>query len=299
MNLLKNTINNAVKNIIRNKLINFLSFGIIAFTLLIFGIFNYITYSLDLFTQGFSKNIKAIFYFHEDTQQHEIDMLVEKLGQSLLVEKVTFTSRSQADQNFTRQFPELQYILSEFKQSPFPSSIAVDFKAEYDLDTRLISFIEDIEKLRIIESKQVNIDWAKKIIAFKKFINVVGLFLSFILIFVSIFIIFNVIKINIFYRKDEINVLRLVGATDWYIKFPFILEGAILGLFGSLLACVLLYVGVKLFPTYATFMFNMVKGMMDFRALPLGISIKLVLLGTAIGLFSSYFSAKQFLKDKE
>lgn len=299
MNLLKNTINNAFKNIVRNKLINFLSFGIIAFTLLIFGIFNYITYSLDVFTQGFSKNIKAIFYFHEDTQQHEIDMLLEKLKQSLLVEKVTFTSKSQADQNFTRQFPELKYILTEFKQSPFPASIEVDFKAEYNLDTRLISFIEDIEKLRIIESKQVNIDWAKKIIAFKKFINVVGLFLSFILIFVSVFIIFNVIKINIFYRRDEINVLRLVGATDWYIKFPFIIEGGILGFFGSLMACGLLYIGVKFFPTYATFMFNMVKGMMDFRSLPLGISVKLVALGTAIGLLSSYFSAKQFLKEKE
>jgi cell division transport system permease protein len=297
MNLLKTTVNNAVKNIVRNKLINFLSFGIIAFTLLIFGIFNYITYSLDIFTRSFSKNIKAIFYFKEDVSQDEIDLLLEKLRESLLVKEVEFTSRGQAVNNFSRQFPELKYILTEFKQSPFPSSIELEFKPEYNLDTRLISFIEDIEKLTIIESKQVNIDWAKKVIAFKKFINVVGLFLSLILVFVSIFIIFNVIKINIFYRKDEINVLKLVGATDWYIKFPFILEGAFLGFFGSLMAGGLLFITIKFFPLYATFMFDIVKGLIDFKSLPSSIFIKLLVLGTAIGLFSSYFSAKQFLKN--
>ena len=296
MNLFK-TVNNAVKNILRNKLINFLSFGIIAFTLLIFGIFNYITYSLDVFTDGFSKNIKAIFYFNDGVRQDEVDLLLNKLNESLLVENVVFTSKGQAETNFSRQFPELKYILSEFKESPFPSSIEVEFKHEgYTLNTKILSFIEDIEKLHIVESKQVNIDWAKKIIAFKKFISVVGVFLSLILIFVSIFIIFNVIKINIFYRKEEINVLKLVGATDWYIKFPFVLEGAFLGFFGSLMAGGLLFVTVKLFPLYATFMFNMVKGMIDFKTIPDSLFIKLIILGTAIGLFSSYFSTKQFLK---
>ncbi len=296
MNLIKTTINNAFINILRNKLITFLSFGIIAFTLLIFGIFNYTTYSLENFTEEFSKSIKAIFYFEENVHQTDVDLLIEKLKNSLLVKDVVYTSKGQAEQNFSRQFPELKYILSEFKRPPFPSSIEVEFKPEYQLGTKIIAFIDDIEKLNIVESKQVNLDWAKKIIAFKKFISVVGMFLSLILIFVSIFIIFNVIKINIFYRKDEIHVLKLVGATDWYIKFPFVIEGGILGLFGSLLAWGLLYITLKLFPLYATFMFDMVKGMINFNDIPSGIFVKLIALGTAIGLFSSYFSARQFLK---
>lgn len=297
MNLITTTVSNGIKNIIRNKLISFLSLGIIAFTLLIFGIFNYITYSLDTFSQSFSKNIKAIFYFHEGTRQREVDMLMDRIKKSLLVQDVTFTSKSQAEVNFSRQFPELKYILSEFKQPPFPASIEVEFKPEYNMDTRLISDIESIEKLNIVESKQVNIDWAKKIIAFKKFINVVGLFLSLILVLVSIFIIFNVIKINIFYRKDEINVLKLVGATDWYIKFPFVFEGAFLGFLGSLMACGLLFITIKFFPVYATFMFDMVKGMIDFKSMPGSLFFTLIGLGTAIGFFSSYFSAKQYVKN--
>lgn len=296
MNLLKATFGNAVQNIVRNKMVNFLSFGIIAFTLLIFGIFNYITYNLEAFTRGFSKNIKAIFYFHDDVRQGEVELLIDKLKENLLIKDVTFISKNQAEVDFSRQFPELKYILAEFKNSPFPASIEVEFSQEYTLDTKIISLIEDIEKLDIVESKQVNIDWAKKIIVLKKFISVMGLFLSLILIFVSSFIIFNVIKISIFYRKDEINVLRLVGATDWYIKFPFIIEGAFLGFFGSLMAGGLLFITLKLFPLYATFVFNIVKDLINFKTIPTTIFIKLIVLGTAIGLVSSFISARQFLK---
>lgn len=296
MNLLKTTIGNAVKNILRNKLINFLSLGIIAFTLLIFGIFNYLTYSLESFTDNFSKNIEAIFYFNENVDQGEIDLLLEKLKNSLLVEDVVFNSKNQAEIIFSREFPELKYILSEFKESPFPSSIEVKFKQEFNIDTQVISFIEDIEKLSIIESKQVNLDWAKKILAIKKFISLVGIFLSLILIFVSAFIIFNVIKINIFYRKEEINIFRLVGATDRYIKFPFIIEGALLGFFGSLMAGGLLFFTLKLFPAYATFMYGIFKDLISFKNIPATIFIRLVIMGTVIGLLSSYTSVRQFLK---
>jgi cell division transport system permease protein len=297
LNLLNSTISNAAKNIMRNKLVNFLCFGIIAFTLLIFGIFNYITYGLEAFSQTFSKNIKAIFYFQDDVRQPEVELLINKLKENLLVKNVVFTSKNQAETDFSRQFPELKYILTEFKNSPFPASIEVEFHQEYSMDTKILALIEDVEKLNIVESKQVNIDWAKKVIVLKKFISVVGLFLSLLLLFVSSFIIFNVIKISIIYRKDEINVLRLVGATDRYIKFPFIFEGAFMGFFGSLMAGFLLFLMLKLFPVYATFMFNIIKGLIDFKTIPPGIFIKLILLGTAIGLASSYISVRQFLKN--
>jgi len=297
VNLLQSTLSNAFISITRNKLINFLSFGIIAFTLLIFGIFNYLSFSLETFANEFSKNIEAIFYFKDNVEQPEIDLLLKKLKESLLVEDVTFNSRDQAEIAFSRQFPELKYILSEFKTSPFPASIEVKFKQEYNIGTKVISFIEDIEKLSIIESKQVNLDWAQKVMAIKKFISLVGMFLSMILIFVSAFIIFNLIKLNIFYRKEEIIIYRLVGATDWYIKIPFIIEGALLGFFGSVMACVLLFITLKLFPAYATFMYNIFKDMISFKNIPPVLFLRLLLLGTGIGLLSSYISVRQFLKN--
>lgn len=297
MNLLKSSFQNAFKNILRNKLINFLSLGIIAFTLLISGIFHYLTYSLDLFVSNFSKNIEAIFYLSDDASQAEIERLVQQIKENLLVEEVIFKSKGQAEVGFSRQFPELSYILSEFKESPFPASIEVTFKAGQHIDTKTLSLIDDIEKLGIVESKQVNLDWARRVLSIKKFVSVVGLFLSFILVFVSCFIIFNVIKLNIFYRKEEIAIFRLVGAHDWYIRFPFIIEGALLGLLGSILAGIILLAMLKLFPAYAAFLFDIVKGMIDFKTIPHHIFIRLLILGPAIGLLSSYLSLKQYLKN--
>jgi cell division transport system permease protein len=296
LNLIKRSLKNAVINILRNKIINFLCLGIIAFTLLTFGIFNFVSHSLDSFTRQFSKNIEAIFYFRNDAERDQIDALIAKIRESLVVEEVIFISKNQAETNFSREFPELQYVLSEFDTSPFPASIEVKFKLQGRLDTRVVTLIEDIERLGIVESKQVNLDWANKVLTYKRFLSFVGIFLSSILIFISSFIIYNVIKLNIFYRKEEINILKLVGATDGYIRFPFIIEGGLLGLSGSLLSSLLLYVSLKLLPHFSIFDIEIVKEMIDFSHIPSSLFGQIIFLGTAIGLLSSFFSTKKFLK---
>ena len=296
MNLIKTAIINSVINILRNKVINILSLGIIAFTLLIFGIFNYLSLNIENFTQNFSKNIVAIFYFNEGVEKKLIDDLTERLENNVLVDSVTYFSENQSEIQFTREFPELKYILNEFKSSPFPSSIELKFK-EKKKNTKITSLIEEIGKLSIVESKQVNLDWAEKITTLSRFITIAGIFLSSILIFISIFIIFNIIKINIYYRKEEISILRLVGATDWYIRIPFLIEGGILGFFGSIFASIILFTLLKLIPIYARSVIELSKGVLSFDFIPVSIFIKLIILGTSIGFFSSLFSIRKFLRN--
>lgn len=297
MNLMKRSLGNAIINIMRNKVINFLCLGIIAFTLLIFGTFNYISFSLESFSAQFTKGIEAIFYFKDDVEQKKIDALIDQIRDSLLVEHVAFVSRNQAEVEFSRLFPDLKYVLTEFDSPPFPASMEVKFKIQEKIDTKINAFIEDIEQLKIVESTQVNIDWAKKILAYKQFLSFIGIFLSSILIFISVFIIYNVIKLNIFYRKEEINILKLVGATDWYIRFPFVIEGALLGFFGSIMSSVLLYSALKLLPSFSIFKLDFIKEMFDFTVIPLDIFVQMVAMGTAIGLFSALFSIKKYLKN--
>ena len=263
MNILKTAIVNSVINIMRNKVINILSLGIIAFTLLIFGIFNFLTLNIENFTEKFSRNIVAIFYFNENVEKKEIDELIEKLEKNILVSSISFNSENQSEIRFAREFPELKYILNEFKTSPFPSSIELNFR-ESKKNTKIISLINEIEKLSIVESKQVNLDWAEKITAMSNFIALLGLFLSGILIFISVFIIFNIIKINIYYRKEEISILRLVGATDWYIRIPFLIEGGILGFFGSIFSSLILFLMLRMIPVYAESLIELSKGVLDF-----------------------------------
>ncbi|MFH2108175.1 MAG: permease-like cell division protein FtsX [Chrysiogenia bacterium] len=286
----------ALNNILRNKTVNFLCLGIIAFTLLVPGIFNYISFNLDRYISRLSENIEAIFYLRDGGNSADIEKMLQRIQGNLLVKEVGFTSKDRAQLKFTQEFPELQYILAEFSDSPFPASINVKFSTDARNVVQIESFIRDIEKSSIIESVQLNLDWARKIAMIKKFASFAGFFLSSILLIVSIFIIFNVVKINIFYRRDEINILRLVGATDWYIKTPFLLEGLILGFLGGLLAGGLLLVTIRVFPVYAKFIFNIVKQLIDFRQLPLRIFWEMVITGSAIGLFSSFISLRRFIK---
>jgi len=296
MKFMARAVQQALNNILRNKTVNFLCLGIIAFTLLVPGIFNYISFNLDRYISKLSENIEAIFYLRDSGNSAEIEKMLQRIQGNLLVKEVGFTSKDRAQMKFTREFPELQYILSEFSNSPFPASIDVKFRSDARNVVQIESFIRDIEKDSLIESVQLNLDWARKIALIKKFASFAGLFLSAILLIVSIFIIFNVVKINIFYRRDEINILRMVGATDWYIKTPFLLEGLILGFLGGLLAGGLLLVIIKVFPVYAEFIFNIVKQLIDFKQLPLRIFWELVITGSAIGLVSSFISLRRFIK---
>jgi cell division transport system permease protein len=286
----------AMANFLRNKMVNSLCLGIIAFTLLVPGIFNYISFNLERYINKLSENVEAIFYLKDDNDGKAIEKLVQRIQANLLIKDVGFTSKDQARINFSSEFPELNYILAEFSNSPFPASIDVKFQSDARNLIQVESFIRDIKKAPAIESVQLNLDWARKIAMIKNFASFVGFFLSAILLIVSIFIIFNVVKINIFYRRDEINILRLVGATDWYIKTPFLLEGLILGFLGGLLAGGLLLVTIRVFPVYAKFVFNIVKQLIDFKQLPLKIFWQLLITGTAIGLFSSFLSTRRFLK---
>jgi cell division transport system permease protein len=297
MKFIFRAVQQALANFLRNKMVNVLCLGIIGFTLLVPGIFNYVSFNLDRYISKLSENIEAIFYIKDDSDGSAIEKLLQRIQANLLVKEVVFTSKDQAKINFASEFPELTYILAEFNNSPFPASIDVKFLSEARNLIQVESFIRDIKKAPVIESIQLNMDWAKKITLIKKYASIVGFFLSAILLIVSIFIIFNVVKINIFYRKDELTILSLVGASDWYIKTPFLIEGCVLGFLGGLLAGGLLLVTIKAFPLYAEFVFNIVKQLIDFKQLPLKIFWQLLITGTAIGLFSSFLSIRRFLKN--
>lgn len=294
MRFVLRAVQQAATNILRNKTVNFLCLGIIAFTLLVPGIFAFISFHLDRYISRLSENVEAIFYIRDNDAG--VESLLQRIEGSLLVKEARFTSRDQARAEFAREFPELEYILAEFSESPFPASLHVTFRSDARRIVQIESFIRDMEKDPQVESVQLNLDWARKIALVKRFASFAGLFLSAILLIVSVFIIFNVVKLNIFYRKEEITILRLVGATDRYIRAPFLLEGFILGSLGGLLAGGLLLLAIRTFPVYAGFIHQVVKQLIDFRQLPMRIFWQLVATGAGIGLFSSFISLRRFIR---
>lgn len=288
----------AVQNLLRNRTINLLCLGIIAFTLLVLGIFQFVSFNLNQYITHLSRNISAIFYLKPGIDPGARDVFFKEVQGSLLVQKADFINNQEAMSRFINDFPDLEYILTEFQESPFPDSLEVKFREVPHAITQIEAFLKEIKKSPLIESVQLNTDWAKKIEAFKRFITSIGIFLTFILLFVSIFVIFNVIKLNILYRKEEIVIFQMVGATNLFIRLPFLIEGLLLGLFGGIVACLLLALSLRIFTETGGYILDLVRGIVHLGKIPVSLLTRLVIIGSIIGFLSSFVSLKRFLQQQ-
>jgi cell division transport system permease protein len=147
-----------------------------------------------------------------------------------------------------------------------------------------------------INEVQFNRNWLEKLMGISKIIRAIGFFLGGILVLASFFTISNVIKLNVYARQNEIEIFRLVGATNSFIKIPFIIEGLILGLMGGIFSLFFLFFTIKLFPIYLGVSYNFIKPFIVFPFLSIRHCLALLIGGGAIGLIGSLSSIGKFLK---
>jgi cell division transport system permease protein len=238
----------------------------------------------------------AVFFLGKDTPKKELNLIEQTLKKFHLVTNVQFMSSEQALKKFKIDFPELRQIIDNLKINPFPSSFEVSLSEKALTSNEILGFINEMKNVKGIEDVQFNRDWVEKMQSFSRLTKAIGLFLGGILILASFFIISNVIKLSVFARKDEIVILRLVGATNTFIKTPFLLEGMVLGIFGSLIALLLLFFLAKIFSFYLGTSLGVLNELINFRYLTLSQSLSLIGGGAFIGFSGSLSSLSRFLK---
>ena len=212
------------------------------------------------------------------------------------MEDFRFVSKEEALARFERDFPQLAGIIHDLKENPFPPSYEIVFKKGIDSPFVVSSFLEEIRELDGIDEVQFNQEWLEKLIGVSKIIRAVGFFLGGILVLASFFIISNVIKLSVYARQNEIEIFRLVGATNSFIKIPFIIEGTILGLIGGIFSLILLFITIKFFPLYLGKSYNFIKPFIVFPFIFIRHCLILLLGGGVIGLIGSLSSVGKFLK---
>lgn len=208
---------------------------------------------------------------------------------------IKFISSDDALERFQEAFPELQGIIDNIKINPFPSSFEVNLKEEFLTSLGVQTFIEDIGALEGVEDVQFNQDWIKKLQSLSRLAKAIGLFLGGILTLASFFIISNVIKLNVFARRQEIEILRLAGASNAFIRVPFLLEGMTLGILGGFVSLLLLFIMIELFPLYLGTSLGLLNELISFRYLTPFQILMLIVGGAFIGLFGSLSSLARFL----
>lgn len=285
-----------MNNIWQYRTRNLLSITIICLSFLILGVFFALSNNLQFIADQTAENMMVVFFLTPDASAAEIDAVEQRIQASPYVVRMNRVSSEQAWDRFQKNFPELQEILKSLGTNPFPFSFEATLQKKAFLSDEIIGFINDIKNTKGVEDAQFNRDWAQKMQSLSRLARAIGFFLGGILILASFFIISNVIRLNVFARQGEIEILRFVGATNTFIRLPFLLEGIALGVLGSGISLGLLFLLVKLFPLYLGHSLGALQEIINFRYLSPSQALGMVAGGILMGGLGSFSSLSRFLK---
>jgi len=298
---IKRITNLGLTNFWRNRWLSLASTLVMTLTLLIISLFVVMTIVIGKTTDRIKAKMDITVYFKDSATTDEISDIQQKLAARSDVKEVRYISKEEALQiwNEKQKNQRIRELVTT-DENPLPRSLAVKAIDPSNLNNIADYLSSDdfrsiIHKISYEENKQI-ID---KLLAITSFIKKLGTFFSIIFIIMSILVILNTIRLTIFTRKQEIEIMRLVGASDRFIKVPFIVEGALYGFLACILAMLLLWIGIGLItPLTNQYLGETVsQNMRNFFAGHFGLILLLqFLVGILVGIGCSLFSIRKYLK---
>ena len=280
------------KSIRRNGFMSFASISTVAVSLLVLGMFLMIFLNTNNLAQYLESQVQVSVYMQDSATEKELASVKEKLTKMPGVVKVTQVSKQQALERFKKRLGDQEQLLHSLgKENPFPNS----FEVQVDNPERIKVLTPQIGQLPKVETAKFGQEVVEHLFQLTKILRFGGILLVVFLAMATLFIISNTIRLTVFARRKEVIIMKYVGATDWFIRWPFLLEGMTLGFFGAVLASVLInsiYSGL-LERIHATLAF---LPLLPTSPLLIYVDLFLLIAGTGIGALGSYISLRKFLR---
>ncbi len=291
-----NTINyfigDAFKSLRRNKTISIASIITVLITFVVLGIFSLVAQNANLAIEGVQSKVELKVYLNDDVKLIDKREIEVKLRGQEGVKAVEFESKEDAYNNFADSMGESSGILQGYTidNNPFPESYIVSLEdPSYAED--ITNAVEEMEGVESVSDQQELINTVQNVV---KGIRIVGAVLFVVLIGVSIFLIMNTTKLTVYSRRREVGIMKFVGATDWFIRWPFIIEGMVIALMGAVLSTVVVFFMYK-----ATIGVIASKMLMVKLVAPTYVFVSLLwkfaLSSIVIGGFASFTALRKFL----
>ncbi|OJV65984.1 MAG: cell-division protein [Clostridiales bacterium 38-18] len=224
------TLKEAFKNLWRNRLMSIASISSVSATLLILGIIFALILNINAMAQSAKDQFDSIqVYLRDDLSSEEVIALQDKIKGVEGVSDVVYESKSDALKRMKESWQDNAYLLEGLESNPLPSSLIVYLSDIYYSS----SVLNEVQKLDGIEEIKSYQDIVEQLLSITEGIRKTGIIVIFVLIAISTFIIHNTIKLTVNSRRREINIMKYVGATNWFIRWPFLAEGTMLGLIGA------------------------------------------------------------------
>ena len=280
------------KSIRRNGFMSFASISTVAVALMVLGIFLLIFLNTNNLAKHLESQVQVSVYMQDDANQDELADMKTKLEKMEGVVKVAAVSKAEALQRFKERLGDQQKILDSLGgDNPFPNSFDVQVKNPDAIKgiTDKISALPKVETARFGQEVVEHLFYLTKVMRFG------GVALVIFLAAGTLFIISNTIRLTVFARRKEVVIMKYVGATDWFIRWPFLLEGMTLGFLGAVIANFFLNISYSalLSTVHKTLAF---LPLVPAKPLMTYVTIFMLIIGTAIGALGSYISLRKFLR---
>jgi cell division transport system permease protein len=288
----------------RNGWLSLISIFTMSQALLILSIFFVMGIAVGSIVQGINSKLDLAIYFKDNATEEEIHSFQSEIQIMPEVTQVTYVSKSDALNRYLEQNQGNQQLVQVIGNDAdfFPASLEIKVKNPSIIGA-MVSQFNGGPHASIIKSTSYtnNQEVAKKLQAAVTVLSRGGMLLGIIFLVIALLIIFNTIRIAIFTRREEIEIMKLVGATDWYIRWPFIIEGILYGVFAAILSTLLIYLGYFFFVQgfFVQYLFSdlgtLAKHLLSHLVFLQLFGIQ-ILVGLVVGAVSSFWATKRYLQ---
>ena len=284
----------AFASILGNRLIYLISTGTICISLLLFGAFVLLSVNISNWVQSWEKSLSMSVYLKDGVDGQKKEKIKEAIQRVTGAEIKGFISKDKALRDLTETLGSQAGLLEGLTKNPLPASYEVVFRNE-NLDREELKKIKaSLEKVDGVDEVQYSEQWMEQIEGVVYMIRVLGLIVGGLLCVAVLFIVTNTIKLAIYSRRDEIEIYKLVGATDWFVKTPLLIEGAMQGILGAVVALLVLFAAYSLFSFRTIQLFGL--PVMDLIFLNGGHAALILFLGLVLGLLGSFVAIGRFFR---
>ncbi len=293
--MLGRSIRDAFKSVIRNFSLSLASISCITITLIIVAVAIIASYNVQNFTKEIEKDMTIVVFLEQDADKGDVKEVEKELKSINNVDKYTFQSKAEIKEKMQSESEVFNTILSNWddEESPLKDTFQVKVK-EVEKISKTAEKIEKLDKVSVVRYGEGMVD--KMVTAFTSVEKVTyGLVIA--LVLVTVFLIVNTIKLTISARRREISIMRLVGASNITIKIPFIIEGMILGLFGSIVPVLVTTYGyLAFYKHFDGYLYSRLIQLIKPEPFIYQTSLIVVAIGILVGMIGSASAVKRYLK---
>ena len=293
--MLGRSIRDALKSVFRNFSLSLASISCITITLVIVAVSIIASFNVENFTKEIESDLTIVVFLDSNTTEDERDEVEKQIKEINNVDTYTFKGKEEVKQEMSDESEVFNSVMSEWSEEDNPLKDTFQIKVkDAELITQTAKTIKKMDKVSVVRYGEGMVD--KLVNAFSSVEKVAyGVVIA--LVVVTVFLIINTIKLTIFSRKREISIMRLVGASNFSIKTPFIIEGMILGLIGSIIPVILTTFGYLTFYKHVEgHLFTELIKLIEPEPFIYNASILVVVIGILVGMIGSASAVRKYLK---